>query len=119
MTTETVIYYNPRCSKSRQTLALLRAGGVEPRVVLYLETPPSRQELERVLGLLGRRPAELIRFKDKAAAELGLTPGDGRDDGQWLDLLAEHPALMERPVVVRGGRAALGRPPEKVLALLD
>ena len=115
---QAVIYHNPRCSKSRATLALLEQRGVQPTVIEYLKNPPSQAELRRLLGLLDKRPAELIRFKDALAKDLGLKPGDDRDDVEWLALLHANPALLERPVVEIDGRAALGRPPESVLDLL-
>jgi arsenate reductase len=113
-----VIWHNPRCSKSRETLGLLQERGVEPEVVLYLEAPPSAEELERVLGLLGVEPRALMRTKEALYAELGLDdPSLGRE--ALVEAMVAHPILIERPVVVRGDRAALGRPPEAVLALLD
>ncbi len=114
---DVTIYHNPRCSKSRQTLALLQAHGVEPRVVLYLEAPPTAVELDRLLRLLGREPLELIRRGEAPFRELGL--GDpGRTRAELLDAMAAHPILIERPIVVSGERAVLGRPPEQVLELL-
>lgn len=115
MTTE--IYHNPRCSKSRQTLKLLQERGVEPTVIKYLETPPDRDQLARILDLLGLEPRELMRRKEKEYRELGLDdPAVTRD--QLIQAMVEHPRLIERPIVIRDGRAALGRPPEKVLELL-
>ncbi|HEB96150.1 MAG TPA: arsenate reductase (glutaredoxin) [Sedimenticola thiotaurini] len=115
MTTE--IYHNPRCSKSRQTLKLLQERGVEPTVIKYLETPPDRDQLARILDLLGLEPRELMRRKEKEYRELGLDdPALTRD--QLIQAMVEHPRLIERPIVIRDGRAALGRPPEKVLELL-
>ena len=111
------IYHNPRCSKSRATLELLRQAGREPTVVPYLEQPPSAAELGRICGLLGIRPRELVRdgeavFQERYAdAEL--------DDAGWLEAMATHPSLIQRPIVVAGDRAAIGRPPERVLEILD
>ncbi|HHB12904.1 MAG TPA: arsenate reductase (glutaredoxin) [Chromatiales bacterium] len=111
------IYHNPRCSKSRQTLQLLKDNNIEPEVVKYLETPPDREELQRILDMLGLEPRELMRRKEKEYKELGLDdPGLTRD--QLIDAMVEHPRLIERPIVVKDGRAAIGRPPEKVLELL-
>ncbi len=111
------IYHNPRCSKSRQTLQLLKDNNIEPEVVKYLETPPGREELEQILDMLGLEPRELMRRKEKEYKELGLDdPGLTRD--QLIDAMVEHPRLIERPIVVKDGRAAIGRPPEKVLELL-
>jgi arsenate reductase len=109
------IWHNNRCTKSRQTLALLAEHGVEPDVVSYLETPPSRSELVRVVGLLGGDPRVLVRKGEPEYRELGLATAD---DDAVLDALAAHPRLIERPVVIRGDRAAIGRPPDRVLDLL-
>lgn len=111
------IYHNPRCSKSRNTLALLQEHGVEPEVVLYLETPPDAAGLRDLLAKLGKTPAELLRKGEAEYRELGL--GAGSSDEELLAAMAGHPKLIERPIVVRGERAVLGRPPENVLALLD
>jgi arsenate reductase len=111
-----VLYHNPRCSKSRQALALLQERGRQPEVVEYLKTPPTKEELRALLAKLGMRAEELVRkgediykarFKDRSLS-----------DEQWLEALAAHPILMERPVLVAGGRAVVGRPPERVLELL-
>lgn len=110
------IYHNPRCSKSRQTLALLQERGIEPTVVAYLETPPSAEELTRLLGLLGMAPRELMRKKE--AKEAGLDD-PALTDAQLIAGMAAHPAVIERPiVVVDDARARLGRPPEQVLEIL-
>lgn len=113
-----VIYHNPRCSKSRQTLALLQERGIEPRVVLYLQTPPSKAELKALIGMLGVKPAQLIRFGETVAKEKGLSARDERSDEAWLDLMIDNPVLIERPIVTDGSKAVLGRPPENVLAML-
>lgn len=111
------IYHNPRCSKSRQTLQLLRDHDLEPEVVDYLKTPPDAATLERLLGLLGLEPRELMRRKEAEYKELGLDdPALSRE--QLIAAMVEHPRLIERPIVVGGGKAALGRPPEKVLEIL-
>lgn len=116
---KTVIFHNSRCSKSRAALKLLAGHGVEPQVVEYLREPPAKAELARIVRMLGVKPAQIVRFKEDAAKALGLSATDERSDDEWLTLLVENPALIERPIVVRGKRAALGRPPEAVLALLD
>lgn len=113
---KTVIWHNPRCSKSRQTLALLEDRGIEASVVKYLEEPPTRGEIEEVLELLGVEPRELMRRNEAEYKELGLRDVEDRD--ALIDAMVEHPRLIERPVVIRGNRAALGRPPENVLELL-
>jgi arsenate reductase len=110
------IYHNPRCSKSRAALALLEQQGVSAEVVEYLKTPPSRAELQALLRRLGLKPERIVRrgeavFKEKYA-------GRSLSDEEWLDALVENPILIERPIVVIGDRAILGRPPEKVLDLL-
>lgn len=111
------IYHNPRCSKSRQTLELLRSRGIEPEIIRYLETPPTRDELLRLLDLLGLEPLELMRTKEKVFQELGLAQGEPAREA-LIDAMLAHPVLLERPIVVCGDRAAIGRPPEAVLDLL-
>lgn len=113
------IYHNPRCSKSRQTLALLTERGVELPVIEYLKQPPSASELGAICAALGKRPLEILRTRESLFAELGLSTGDDRSDEDWIALMVQHPKLIERPIVVRGGRAVLGRPPEIVLELCD
>lgn len=113
---ETVtIYHNPRCGKSRETLKLIEGRGITPTVVEYLKTPPSAAELTRILTLLGKRPAEITRRKE--AAEAGIDPA-ALDDAALIRALVANPIALERPIVVAGGKAALGRPPESVLAIL-
>lgn len=114
---ETIIWHNPRCSKSRQTLALLEARGIKPRVVKYLDEPPSKVELDFVLDKLGFEPRELMRKKESEYADLSLESVDDRDI--LLSAMVEHPRLIERPVVIRGEKVAVGRPPENVLDILD
>ena len=109
------IWHNPRCSKSREALELLRGRGVEPRIVEYLKTPPCAAELKRVLILLCRTPRDILRKKE--AAEVGIDAAALSDDA-LVAAMVKHPAVIERPIVVKGERAALGRPPEDVLALL-
>lgn len=112
-----VIYHNPRCSKSRQALQLLRERGVEPEIVLYLDQPPPPEELDRLLRLLGLEPLELMRWKEAPFAALSLGDGTHTRD-ELIRAMAEHPILIERPIVVHQDRAVLGRPPERVLELL-
>ena len=111
------IWHNPRCSKSRQTLDLLRSKGVEPKVREYLKEPPSKAEVEKLVDLVGGAPAELIRDVEadvkshkRDKAKLG--------KAEVAKAIAAHPILLQRPIVVSGSRAAIGRPPESVLALL-
>ena len=113
----TTIYHNPRCSKSRQTLALLEERGIGPRVVDYLKTPPSAAELKTILKKLGLRPRDLMRKGEPLYAELGLKDRD-LDDDALIALMVANPILIERPIVVSGGKAALGRPPESVIRIL-
>ncbi|SEO81567.1 arsenate reductase [Luteibacter sp. UNC138MFCol5.1] len=108
------IWHNPRCSKSRETLALLEARGLSPVIVDYQKTPPSAAELERVLGLLGIEPRALMR---KGEAEYTGVPADASRDALIAAMIAT-PKLIERPVVIHGEKAAIGRPPEAVLAIL-
>lgn len=116
-TMKTVIYHNPRCSKSRATLQLLRSRGIEPEIVEYLNDPPDQATLTRLLDLLGLEPRELMRKNEAAYQEAGV--GDPLlDREQLIAAMARHPILIERPIVVANGKAAIGRPPEKVLEIL-
>ncbi|NOR62359.1 MAG: arsenate reductase (glutaredoxin) [Rhodobacteraceae bacterium] len=110
------IWHNPRCSKSRQTLELLKANGVEPEIILYKDNAPSEADIRAVLEALGKAPIELIRQNDEAFKTLGLTSAD---DDTLIKAMAEHPAIIERPVVRNNTQAALGRPPEDVLKLFE
>ena len=111
------IYHNPRCSKSRQTLQLLQEQGVEPDVVEYLKTPPDKKTLEHILDLLGLEPRDLMRKKESEYKENRLDdPNLTRE--QLIDAMIAHPKLIERPIVIKDGKAAIGRPPEKVLEIL-
>jgi arsenate reductase (glutaredoxin) len=110
------IYHNPACTKSRETLALIRARGHEPQIVEYLKTPPSEAELTAIVRKLGIKPLELIRrneqvFKNKYA-------GKTLADKEWIKAMVKDPILIQRPIVVRGDAAAIGRPPEDVERLL-
>ena len=111
------IYHNPRCSKSRATLQLLRDRGIEPYVIEYLETPPDAIELKALLKGLGMRPRELMRTKEAPYRELGLDD-PSLDDEALIRAMVENPILIERPIVVNDDRIALGRPPEAVLEIL-
>lgn len=114
---EVVIYHNPRCSKSRQTLNLLKDRGIAPRIVEYLKTPPDEQTLSAILQKLGIQPADLIRTKEDEFRELGLKE-KLNDPTALIRAMTEHPILIERPIVINGDRARLGRPPEGVLEIL-
>ncbi|MBC3220471.1 arsenate reductase (glutaredoxin) [Serratia fonticola] len=112
------IYHNPRCSKSRETLALLEQHGVEPQVVLYLDTPPSVAELKKLLQELGFTSArELMRKKEELYKDLKLAD-ETLSEEQLLQAMVSNPKLIERPIVVKGGKARIGRPPEQVLEIL-
>ncbi len=111
------IFHNPRCSKSRATLALLQERGYEPTIRLYLENPPDRNELRAILGKLGLDARQLLRKGESEYRELGLAD-PSLDEDSLLNAMAAHPRLIERPIVVVGGRAAIGRPPESVLDIL-
>lgn len=111
------IYHNPRCSKSRQTLGLIEDKGVEPLVIEYLKTPPSREKLKEILDLLGMKPRELMRKKEAPYKDLGLDDPDLGDD-ELIGAMVENPILIERPIVISGGKACLGRPPENVIDIL-
>ena len=111
------IYHNPRCSKSRQTLQLLQDRGIEPEIVEYLKTPPSADQLDTVLAKLGIEPRALMRTKEAAYREAGMAD-QGLSRRALIDLMVANPIVIERPIVVNGARAALGRPPESVLSIL-
>jgi len=118
MTGKVTIYHNPRCSKSRATLELLREQGIEPNIIEYLKTPPSQAELARILKMLGMEPRELMRSKEAEYREQDLdNPGLKQKD--LVRAMHDTPKLIERPIVVANGKAALGRPPEQVLEILD
>jgi arsenate reductase len=111
------IYHNPKCSKSRETLVLLRAHRVEPRIVEYLKTPPTAAELKSVVAKLGIRPEQLVRkgepvYKSNYA-------GRSLSDAEWIEAMVKNPILIERPIVVAGRKAAIGRPPESVLTIVE
>lgn len=111
------IWHNPRCSKSRQTLELLKSKGVEPTVREYLKVPPSKAEVEKLMTQVGGDPRELIRDGEAEFKALKLRKAD-LTKADIVDAIVEHPVLLQRPIVVKGGHAAIGRPPEAVLPLL-
>ncbi len=110
------IYHNPRCSKSRQTLKLIQERGLEPEVIRYLDMPPTKEELRSLLKKLGLKAEELVRKGEALYKER--YKGKELSEEDWLDVLSQNPRLIERPIVVKGSKAVLGRPPEKVLELL-
>jgi arsenate reductase len=109
------IYHNPRCTKSRETLALLEKRGLKPRVVEYLRTPPNVMELKNIARMLGMEPRELVRKAE--ATDAGIDPVEW-DEKRLLAAMVRNPAVIERPIVVNNGKAAIGRPPENVLKIL-
>ncbi|MEJ2516066.1 MAG: arsenate reductase (glutaredoxin) [Gammaproteobacteria bacterium] len=111
------IFHNPRCSKSRQTLAILQERGIDPEIVRYLDEPPDAETLRDLLSRLGLTAAQLIRRGEKEYRELGLDAA-GVDENDLVRAMVEHPRLIQRPIVVAGGKARLGRPPEAVLEIL-
>ena len=112
-----VIYHNPRCSKSRSTLELIRGQGIEPTIVEYLRTPPSAEELDDILTRLGMTPREVIRKTESAYRDAGLDD-PSLDRAALIAAMVAHPVLIERPIVLANGKAAIGRPPENALAIL-
>lgn len=112
------IYHNPRCTKSRETLALLEKKGVELEVIEYLKEPPSVADLRRICAGLGVHPLAITRTKEPRFAELDLSRDDDRSEAEWLEILHQNPILIERPLVLANGKVALGRPPGNVLGIL-
>ncbi|CAA0097162.1 putative protein YfgD [BD1-7 clade bacterium] len=114
---EFTIYHNPRCSKSRQTLALLEEHGVSPSIVLYLENTPSAETLGAIVTKLGGGARDIMRTKEDAYKGNNFADAS-LSDAALLDLLVAHPKVIERPIVVKGDKAVIGRPPENVLDLI-
>lgn len=112
------IYHNPRCSKSRETLDLLQEKDLQPEVVLYLETPPDQKRLKQILKALGLTARDIMRTKEEEYSNLGLAD-ESLSESALIDAIVSHPRLLERPIVVVGDRAAIGRPPEAVLSLFE
>jgi|SRR5690606_5177496 arsenate reductase len=115
--TDLTLYHNPRCSKSRGALELIEARGLQPTVIRYLETPPSAGELAALLGKLGISARELLRSGEDEYRNLGLADPSLSED-QLIEAMVQHPRLIERPILVAGDKAVIGRPAEKVLELL-
>ncbi|MWV13225.1 arsenate reductase (glutaredoxin) [Pseudomonas sp. R-28-1W-6] len=115
--TDLTLYHNPRCSKSRGALELLEARGLTPNIVRYLETPPSAAELHSLLGKLGIGARQLLRTGEDEYKELNLADGS-LSEAQLIEAMVAHPRLIERPILIAGDKAVIGRPPEKVLELL-
>ncbi len=110
------IYHNPRCSKSRQTLQLLQDNGIEPTIVEYLKTPPSQSELKNILDLLGKPAKDIVRTNEDAFKQSEVSLDS--PDNELIQAIVEHPAILQRPIVLANGKAAIGRPPESVLGIL-
>jgi arsenate reductase (glutaredoxin) len=116
--TQVVIYHNPRCSKSRQTLQLLHDRAIEPTIVEYLKTPPTAEELKQIVAQLGISPRALLRSREAPYQELNLANPNLSDD-DIIDAMVKYPILIERPIVIHANQAALGRPPEQILEILS
>ena len=117
MSDDVTIYFNPQCSKCRLTLDLLESKGQQPEIVEYLSTPPDAATLESILAMLGLEPRELMRSFEKEYTEASLdNPELSR--AELIDALIRYPRLLQRPIVIKNGKAAIGRPPEKILAIL-
>ncbi|HXQ99504.1 MAG TPA: arsenate reductase (glutaredoxin) [Pseudomonas sp.] len=115
--TDLTLYHNPRCSKSRGALELLEARGLTPKVVRYLETPPDASQLRELLGKLGIGARQLLRSGEDEYKTLNLAD-DALSDEQLITAMAAHPKLIERPILIAGNKAVIGRPPEKILEIL-
>jgi arsenate reductase len=109
------IYHNPRCSKSRETLALLESKGQAPQIIEYLKTPPSAAELKRILKALGLTAKDIVRKKEAAEVKIDAAK---MTEQELIAAMIKHPEIIERPIVVNGEKAAMGRPPERVLTIL-
>lgn len=115
--TQSILYHNPRCSKSRAALEIIEGKGIEPTIVRYLETPPDHQTLKQLLKQLGISARELLRKGEDEYQVLNLAD-ETLTEEQIIDAMIKHPKLIERPIFVVGNKAVIGRPPEKVLELL-
>ena len=111
------MYHNPRWGKSRKTLQLLRDNGHEPNIIEYLKNPPSANDIYAICKYLSKDPSNIIRTSEKLYKDLNINDMDW-DDDDLIDAIVEFPKLLERPIVIRGGKGIIGRPPEKVLELL-
>jgi arsenate reductase len=117
MPEEVTIYFNPQCSKCRLTLDLLETRGQQPEIIEYLESPPDAATLESILDMLGLEPRDLMRTFEKEYTAAGLDNPD-LSRAELIDAMIDHPRLIQRPIVVKNGKAAIGRPPEKVIDIL-
>ncbi len=110
------IYHNPRCRKSRETLAILEENGIKPKIILYLEDSPTQKELKEIISLLNIKPKDLLRKTEPVYKEL--IKGKELSDSQLIKYMAQNPKLIERPIVIKNKKAIIGRPPENVLELI-
>ena len=116
MANDVIIWHNPRCSKSREALKLLQEEGIEPKIYKYLDEHPTKEQIKEVLKMLGAKPRDIMRTKEKIYKELGLK--EVEDDEKLIEAMVEHPKLIERPIVIKDGKAVLGRPPQKIIELV-
>lgn len=114
-----VIYHNPRCSKSRASLAILHAAGIDVEEVRYLENPPSKSKLKELCQQMNLQPFDIVRTGEALFKELRLSKNEIKTDEEWLDILIANPKLIERPIVQIGNQAVLGRPPENIQTLIS
>lgn len=112
-----VIYHNPRCSKSRETLQLIEDNNGNPEIIDYLEDPPTPEELKRIIGMLGVEARDLLRTTEPVYRDADLDD-DSLDDDEIIEAICEYPALLQRPIVISGKRAVIARPPSRVLEIL-
>ena len=113
------IYHNPRCSKSRNTLKILKEQGLEVNEIRYLEKPPTKSELQKICQQLGVAPLNIVRTGETLFKELELSTKENKKDDEWLSILIANPKLIERPIVQIGEKAIIGRPPENVLKIIS
>lgn len=113
-----IIFHNPRCTKSRETLKIVEENNLDLKIIEYLKTPPSVEELDYVCKKLEVDPKDIIRTKEKLFADLGLSVSSNKSRTEWLKILSENPKLIERPIVIYNNKAVIGRPPEKVLEVI-
>jgi len=110
------LMHNPRCSKSREALKILEENGIDAEIVKYLETPPTKEDIKNILKMLGINARDLMRTKEDIYKELNLK--DVTDEEALINAMAEHPKLIERPIVIKDGKAVIGRPPSKIVDFL-
>ncbi len=116
--TKATIYHNSRCSKSRATLQILNDNNIDVQEIYYLETPPTEEELDKIVTMLNIEAISLIRTGEKTFKELGLSKKDNKTNQKWITIMVNNPILIERPIVIANNKAVIGRPPEKVLEII-